>query len=54
MPPAEAAHQLQAMLKAFAFWPQITFGQPSLTPSQQQQVMHDCVDMFLAVRALTP
>ncbi len=52
MSPAEAAHQLQAMLKAFAFWPQITFGQPPLTPAQQQQVMHDCVDMFLAVRAL--
>jgi TetR/AcrR family transcriptional regulator of autoinduction and epiphytic fitness len=52
MPPAEAAHQLQAMLKAFAFWPQITFGQPPLTPAQQQQVMHDCVDMFLAVRAV--
>ena len=52
--PAFAAHQIQSLLKAFAFWPQITFGQPPLTPAQQQQVMHDCVDMFLAVRARKP
>lgn len=52
--PAEAAHQLQGMLKAFAFWPQVAMGQPPLDDAAQQRVLHDCVDMFLAVRALTP
>ncbi|WP_269792228.1 TetR/AcrR family transcriptional regulator [Stenotrophomonas sp. Iso1] len=52
--PADAAHQLQGMVKAFAFWPQIAMGQPPLGDAAQQQVMHDCVDMFLAVRALKP
>lgn len=52
--PADAAHQLQGMVKAFAFWPQIAMGQPPLSENAQQQVMHDCVDMFLAVRARTP
>lgn len=52
--PGEAAHQLQGMLKAFAFWPQITLGQPPLDDAAQQQLMHDCVDMFLALRALKP
>ncbi len=51
IPPFEAAHQLQGMLKAFAFWPQITLGQPLLDEAAQQRLMHDCVDMFLAVRA---
>ncbi|TDB28621.1 TetR family transcriptional regulator [Stenotrophomonas sp. ATCM1_4] len=52
--PAEAAHQLQGMVKAFAFWPQITLGQPPLDPAAQQRLMEDCVDMFLALRALKP
>lgn len=52
--PADAAHQLQGMVKAFAFWPQITLGQPPLDEAAQQQLMHDCVDMFLALRALKP
>lgn len=49
--PAEAAHQLQGMLKAFAFWPQVTMGQAPLSPEAQQRLMEDCVDMFLALRA---
>ncbi|MGX9719019.1 TetR/AcrR family transcriptional regulator [Stenotrophomonas acidaminiphila] len=52
--PAEAAHQLQGMVKAFAFWPQITMGAAPLDAAAQQRVMHDCVDMFLAVRAPRP
>ncbi|KQN95823.1 MULTISPECIES: TetR/AcrR family transcriptional regulator [Stenotrophomonas] len=52
--PADATHQLQGMVKAFAFWPQIAMGAAPLDASAQQRVMHDCVDMFLAVRALTP
>lgn len=50
--PAEAAHQLQGMVKAFAFWPQITMGHAPLTTEAQQRVMNDCVDMFLALRAV--
>ena len=48
--PGEAAHQLQGMLKAFAFWPQVTLGQAPLAPEAQQRLMEDCVDMFLALR----
>src|SRR5690606_9602613 len=49
--PGEAAHQLQGMLKAFAFWPQVTMGQAPLSPEAQQRLMEDCVDMFLALHA---
>lgn len=49
--PVDAAHQLQGMLKAFAFWPQVTMGQAPLAPEAQQRLMEDCVDMFLALRA---
>ena len=49
--PTDAAHQLQGMVKAFAFWPQIAMGAAPLDAVAQQRVMHDCVDMFLAVRA---
>lgn len=49
--PAEAAHQLQSMVKAFAFWPQVALGQPALSADAQSDVLRDCVDMFLALRA---
>lgn len=49
--PAEAAHQLQGMLKAFAFWPQVAMGQAPLAPEAQQRLMEECVDMFLALNA---
>ena len=49
--PAEAAHQLQGMLKAFAFWPQVAMGQAPLASAAQQRLMEDCVDMFLALHA---
>ncbi|MCE1193435.1 MAG: TetR/AcrR family transcriptional regulator [Acidovorax sp.] len=42
-----AAQQLQGMVKAFAFWPQLAMGQPPLSAAQQQQVLGDAVDMFL-------
>lgn len=42
-----AAQQLQGMVKAFAFWPQLAMGQPPLSPPQQAQVLGDAVDMFL-------
>ncbi|MGB7192972.1 TetR family transcriptional regulator [Collimonas pratensis] len=46
--PAFAAHQLQSLLKTFAFWPQITLGQPPLSAKMQQEVVDSAVDMFLA------
>ena len=46
--PAFAAYQLQSLIKAFAFWPQITMGQPPLSEEMQQQVVDSAVDMFLA------
>ena len=46
--PAFAAYQLQSLIKAFAFWPQITMGQPPLTTEMQQQVVDSAVEMFLA------
>ncbi|AEK59937.1 TetR/AcrR family transcriptional regulator [Collimonas fungivorans] len=46
--PAFAAHQLQGLLKTFAFWPQVTLGQPPLAAALQQQVVDSAVDMFLA------
>ena len=46
--PAFAAHQLQSLLKTFAFWPQVTLGQPPLAAALQQQVVDSAVDMFLA------
>ncbi|GKT24484.1 TetR/AcrR family transcriptional regulator [Acidovorax sp. SUPP3334] len=50
--PHYAAHQLQGLVKAFAFWPQLALGQPALTAAQQRQVLHDTVDMFLGFYAL--
>jgi TetR/AcrR family transcriptional regulator of autoinduction and epiphytic fitness len=46
-----AAQQLQGMVKAFAFWPQLAMGQPPLPPARQQQVLGDAVDMFLGFYA---
>lgn len=47
-----AAQQLQGMIKAFAFWPQLAMGQPALTAAQQAQVLGDAVDMFLGFYAV--
>ncbi|HLA34030.1 MAG TPA: TetR/AcrR family transcriptional regulator [Rhodocyclaceae bacterium] len=46
--PSFAAHQLQSLVKGFAFWPQIALGQPPLPPPMRQQVTDAAVDMFLA------
>ena len=46
--PAFAAMQLQGLVKTFAFWPQIAFGQPTLTPAMQRQVAESTAAMFLA------
>ncbi|MGW8276401.1 TetR/AcrR family transcriptional regulator [Xanthomonas axonopodis] len=49
--PDFAAQQLQALVKGFAFWPQITLGQPPLSPQQQTQVAESAVAMFLGLYA---
>ena len=46
--PEFAAQQMQGLLKAFAFWPQISMGQPGLSPETQHTVMESALDMFLA------
>ena len=46
--PVFASHQLQGLIKGFAFWPQITLGQPPLDAVVQKQVAESAVDMFLA------
>ena len=46
--PAFSAYQLQSLIKAFAFWPQITMGQPPLAEEMQRQVVDSAVEMFLA------
>lgn len=47
--PLFASMQLQSLVKGFAFWPQITLGQPPLDDAQQKRVGEQAVDMFLAL-----
>ncbi len=46
--PEFAAQQIHGLLKSFAFWPQISMGQPSLSAEEQHQVAESALDMFLA------
>jgi TetR/AcrR family transcriptional regulator of autoinduction and epiphytic fitness len=46
--PVFASQQLQGLVKAFAFWPQVTMGQPPLSADDQRQVAESAADMFLA------
>ncbi|WP_454834216.1 TetR/AcrR family transcriptional regulator [Pseudomonas lini] len=46
--PEFAAQQVQGLLKSFAFWPQISMGQPALSPEMQHTVVESALDMFLA------
>ena len=46
--PVFASLQLQGLVKAFAFWPQVTMGQPPLGKAEQKQVAESAADMFLA------
>jgi len=46
--PLFAAQQLHGLVKAFAFWPQVTMGQPPLGEDEQRQVAQAAADMFLA------
>lgn len=45
--PAFAATQMHALLKSFAFWPQVTFSAALLTPEEQHTVVESTLDMFL-------
>lgn len=46
--PVFASMQLQGLVKGFAFWPQLSMGQPPLTEAAQARVAEAAVDMFLA------
>ncbi|HST44391.1 MAG TPA: TetR/AcrR family transcriptional regulator [Luteimonas sp.] len=46
--PVFASMQLEGLVKGFAFWPQVTMGQPPLAVDRQAQVADAAVDMFLA------
>jgi TetR/AcrR family transcriptional regulator of autoinduction and epiphytic fitness len=46
--PVFASLQLQGLVKAFAFWPQVTMGQRTLGKAEQKQVAESAADMFLA------
>ena len=46
--PAFAAQQLHGLVKGFAFWPQVTMGQPPLSAQEQRHVAESSADMFLA------
>lgn len=45
--PEFAAQQVQGLLKSFAFWPQISMGQPPLDAQTQSIVVESALDMFL-------
>lgn len=47
--PEFAAHQVQGLLKAFAFWPQISLGRAALDPDTQNAVAESALEMFLAL-----
>ncbi|MDC8760878.1 TetR/AcrR family transcriptional regulator [Janthinobacterium fluminis] len=51
--PQFISHLLQGQLKTFAFWPQVTLGQPALDAAEQHNVIETAVDMFLAYYALS-
>ncbi|MGA5589076.1 TetR/AcrR family transcriptional regulator [Pseudomonas siliginis] len=50
--PEFAAHQVQGLLKAFAFWPQISLGRAALDPDAQNAVAESALEMFLALYQL--
>lgn len=45
--PGFAATQMHALLKCFAFWPQVTFNADLLTTQEQERVVESTLDMFL-------
>ena len=49
-----AAQQLLGLVKGFAFWPQVTFGQSPLPAIEQAGVADSAVAMFLGHYAVVP
>ena len=45
--PVFAGHQLEGLVKGFAFWPQVTLGQPPLIKAERERVADSAVGMFL-------
>ncbi|MDF2480302.1 MAG: TetR/AcrR family transcriptional regulator [Stenotrophomonas indicatrix] len=45
--PEFAGHQLQGLVKSFAFWPQVTMGQAPLAQAERTRVAESAVAMFL-------
>ena len=45
--PTFAATQIHGLLKGFAFWPQVTFNKPILSPEKQAEVIESVLDLFL-------
>lgn len=50
--PEFAGHQLQGLVKSFAFWPQVTMGQAPLAPKERTRVAESAVAMFLGFYAV--
>lgn len=46
--PGFAAGQLHALMKTFAFWPQVTLNEALLSPERQAEVVEGALDMFLS------
>ncbi|CAM2185320.1 hypothetical protein PSAC2689_60075 [Paraburkholderia sacchari] len=46
--PLFPAHQLHGLVKAFAFWPQVTMGLPPLGEDEPQRIAQAATEMFLA------
>jgi TetR/AcrR family transcriptional regulator of autoinduction and epiphytic fitness len=46
--PAFAAEQFAALLKVFAFWPQVAAGQPIPSGEEREAIINEAVAMFLA------
>lgn len=47
-----AASQIHALLKAFAFWPQLTLNAPLLDEQKRHEVVESALDMFLGWYAI--
>lgn len=50
--PEFAGHQLQGLVKSFAFWPQVTMGQAPLAQAERTRVAESAVSMFLGFYAV--
>jgi TetR/AcrR family transcriptional regulator of autoinduction and epiphytic fitness len=46
--PEFAAHQVQGLLKTFAFWPQMSMGRAALDIDMQNTIAESALEMFLA------